>query len=326
MTATQPSVTPHLVGRSGVMQQLYKMIGRICNADCAILLIGEKGSGKSAVARAIHDFSHRAAFPFQMISGRETRFGDDEELLGLDSSHEAEVEGTCYITDLTAMPYFLHERLLSIRKSGEFRCTHKNRMRKHRLRFVIADEGTINSELERGTMPSDFFFDWNFLPLFVPPLRDRKDDIPLLADHFLSALASELGITEKELAPEAMELLMAYNWPGNISQLREVLRAGLLQCKGNYIRVEHLSMLSRQDQKDSETLTRLEMFLSAGLSSYIDNYTESLGGDLYRMLLPQMEKSLFEYALKKSKGNKNRAAEILGLHRNTLLKKLQKSS
>src|SRR5438477_2211191 len=143
----------HLAGNSDSMQQLYKMIGRICNADCAILLLGEKGSGKKIVARAIHYFSHRAAAPFQVISGKQLRLSSDEELLGIDESHQT--EGTCFISDLTAMPYFMHDRLLTIHRRKQFKCNHEGNYKKHRIRFIVANEGTIQDEMESGELPED---------------------------------------------------------------------------------------------------------------------------------------------------------------------------
>lgn len=324
MALSQTIDSVHLIGNSDAMQQLYKMIGRVCNTECSVLLIGEKGSGKGVVARAIHYFSHRSAFPFQILRGREAQLSSDEVLLGIDESHQA--EGTLYLTEFTEIPYFVHERLSTIQRTHQYKCSHQNKPRGHRLRFIVGDEGKIRDDLQKGSMPADLFYDWNFLPLYVPPLRDRKEDIPLLAEYFLKTLALEMKISQKELAPEAMETLVLHDWPGNISELKEVLRTALQNCRGNYVRSDHFVFRGKDHAGDAHALTQLEIFLNTGLSHYVDGYTEAPGGGLYPILLPQMEKSLFEYAMKKSKGNKHKAAEILGLHRNTLLKKLQKYS
>jgi len=324
MPTAQTIDTLNLIGKSDRMQQLYKMIGRVCNADCAILLIGEKGSGKKLVARAIHYFSHRASAPFLTLHGREATPSSDEELLGIDASHQT--DATCYITELTSMPYFVHGRLLAIHRRKEYKCNHQTRSRKHNLRFIVGTEENMKEELQNGAMPSDFFYDWNFLPLFIPPLRDRKEDIPLLADYFLKSLAAEMKFSQKELAPEAVELLMSYDWPGNIDELKSALAGALSRCRGNYLRPEHFGALKSPSEESVEAFTRLEMFLNSKLSAYIESFSGIPDGDLYRLILPQMEKSLFDYALRKSRGNKNRAAEILGLHRNTLNKKLQRFS
>lgn len=321
MATTQIISSLRLIGKCDSMQQLYKMIGRICNADCAVLLVGEKGSGRSMVARALHFFSHRAALPFHWIRGNEVREFPDEELLGIDESHA--VDTTCYITEFTSMPSFVQHQLVSIHKSKRYRCSHVNRTQKHNLRFILASSAEIKEELENGRMPLDLFYDFNFLPLYVPPLRERKEDIPLLADQFLGAFAAEMKLSHKELSPEATERLLTHEWPGNLDELKEVLRTALSNCRGNYIRAEHLPDLSKQPIGDTEAFTRLKEFLDSKLSSYIKSSPDSLNGNLYRLLIPQIEKSLFQYALKKSKGNKNKAAQLLGLHRNTLNKKLQ---
>src|SRR5262249_1945142 len=149
---------------------------------------------------------------------------------------------------------------------------------------------------------------------------------PMLADHFLKSLAAEMKFSQKELAPEAVELLLSYDWPGNLDELKSALAGALSRCRGNYLRPEHFGALKSHSEESVEAFTRLEMFLNSKLSAYIESFSGIPDGDLYRLILPQMEKSLFDYALRKSRGNKNRAAEILGLHRNTLNKKLQRFS
>lgn len=310
-----------LIGNSDSMQQLYKMIGRACNVDCAILLIGERGSGKSTAARALHYFSQRTPAPFNTISGSLVRETNDEELLGIDDSHNP--DATCYIKDLTAMPSFVQHQLVSIHTRKEYKCLHKNQMRKHNLRFIVANNWNIREELETGKMPLDLYYDWNFLPIYVPALRERKDDIPLLANHFMETLATEMKVSRKDLTPEAIEVLFAHDWPGNLNELKLTIHTALMNCRGSYIRAEHLPSLPKVNTENIEAFLRLEMFLNSKLSSYVENSPASYKGNLYRLLVPQIEKSLFQYAVQKSKGNKNRAARLLGLHRNTLNKKLR---
>jgi DNA-binding NtrC family response regulator len=301
------------------MQQLYKMVGRICNSDCAVLLIGEKGSGRSMIAAALHYFSQRAASPFLHIDGRQVREASDEEVLGIEENHLS--EGTIYITDYSSLPGFVQHQLVAIHRRREYKCIHSGHPRKHNLRFIVSTGAKIKEELETGKMPADLFYDWNFLPLYIPPLRDRKEDIPLLANHLLEVLSSEMRITRKEFSPEAIELMLTHDWPGNVAELKNAIRTALTNCRGNYIRAEHLP--EPKQGTGSEALQKLEMFLNTKLASYIENAPLSMSGNLYQLLLPQMEKSLLGYAMKKSKGNKNKAAQWLGLHRNTLNKKIQ---
>jgi len=322
MTGSQIIDSLILTGKSDKMHQLYKMIGRVCNLDCPVLLIGERGSGKGHVARALHFFSQRAGSPFYFIRGSRDTERSDEQFLGIEESQPP--EGTCYITNYTAMPVLSQYQLLSIHQRKRFKSSHAGELRSHNLRFIVGAGNTFRDELESGTIPPDLFYDWNFLPLYIPPLRDRKEDIPLHANHFLELLSAEMKVTRKELSPEAMEILIAHEWPGNLTELKGTLRTALSNCRGNYIRAEHLPSLKRQGPGDSEAFERLEFFLNSKLSSYIQHSPDMLAGNLYRMLLPQIEKSLFDYALDKSKGNRNKAAQLLGLHRNTLNKKLQK--
>ncbi|HJZ11378.1 MAG TPA: sigma 54-interacting transcriptional regulator [Acidobacteriota bacterium] len=310
-----------LIGKSDVMQQLYKMIGRVCNVDCAVLLIGEKGSGRGVVARALHYFSHRAASPFNIISAEDARETNDEELLGIDLSHPT--ESTYYITDYTAMRHLLQQQLLNIHQRKEFKCAHSNRFRKHNYRFLVAARESVDEDLQNAKFPADLFYDWNFLPIYIAPLRDRREDIPLHANQFLELLASEMKVSRKELTPEALEILQAYEWPRNMNELKEALRTALMNCRGNYIRPEHLPELRYTEKADTQTIARLKTFLDSKLSTYVQNSPTALSGNLFRLLLPQIEKSVFDYALRKCNGNRNKAAQLLGLHRNTLNKKLQ---
>jgi two-component system nitrogen regulation response regulator GlnG len=313
-----------LIGKTDVMQQLYKMIGRVCNVDCAVLLIGEKGSGRGVVARALHYFSHRAAAPFNLLGADDTRETNDEELLGIDLSHPT--DSTYYITDYTLMPHLRQQQLLNIHKRKEFKCAHTNRHRKHNFRFLVAAAENIDEDLQNGNFPVDLFYDWNFIPIYIAPLRDRREDIPLHANQFLELLAWEMKVSRKELTPEALETLVTYEWPGNMNELKETLRTALTNCRGNYIRPEHLPKLRQSVETDTQTLSRLRTFLDSRLSTYVQNSPSALSGNLFRLLLPQMEKSVFDYALRKCNGNRNKAAQLLGLHRNTLNKKLQQYS
>jgi DNA-binding NtrC family response regulator len=154
-------------------------------------------------------------------------------------------------------------------------------------------------------------------------LRDHKDDIPIYANHFLEKLAAERRVSRKELSPEATEALMAHDWPENLDELKKAMEFALSNCRGSYIRADHLPNLKRQTAGDDKAFEKLALFLNSKLTSYVQSST-STAGNLYRLLLPHLEQSLFQYTLKKSKGNKNKAAEMLGLHRNTLNKKLQK--
>ena len=311
-----------LLGKSDVMHQIYKMIGRLCNVDCAVLIIGEKGSGKTIVAQALHYYSHRSASPFCTIPADAVRDSTHEELLGCNEEHP--YDSTYYVPQWTSLPLFAHQQLLTIHQSKQYRCSHTNTYRDHHFRFIASIDHDFKQDLEDGKIPMDLYYDWNFLPLYVPPLRDHKEDIPIYANHFLEKLATERKVSRKELSPEAIEILQEHNWPENLDELKKAMEFALSNCRGSYIRAEHLPTLKKPKSGDDEAFEKLAVFLNAKLTTYIQNSSHTSGGNLYRLLLPHMEQSLFQYTLKKSNGNKNKAAEILGLHRNTLNKKLQK--
>ncbi len=304
------------------MHQLYKMIGRLCNIDCPVLIIGEKGSGKKMTARALHHYSSRSGTPFLTVVGSSILQTNDEGLLGAGDTHPD--DAVCFVPEWSNLSFLAHQQLLSIHRRSEYKCDHENRYRKHNFRFIAATSSDVRADLDDGKIPVDLFFDWNFFPLYVPPLRDHREDVPLYANHFLEKLASEKRVSRRELSPEAAEILVAHSWPGNLDELKIVMETALSNCRGYYIRAEHLPNLSKPGAGDPEAMDRLALFLSSKLSSYIQNSSLSASGNLYQLLLPRIEQSLFQYTLKKSKGNKNKAAQILGLHRNTLNKKLHK--
>ena len=311
-----------LLGKTDAMHQIYKMIGRLCNVDCAVLVIGERGCGKKTVARALHYYSHRAASPFYIISAAEIHDSTHEELLGIRDDHP--VDSTYYIPQWNTLSLLAHQQLLTIHSSGQYKCSHDTHYRDHRFRFIAAIDHDFKQDLEDGKIPLDLYYDWNFLPLYIPPLRDHKPDIPIYANHFLEKLAAERKVSRKELSPEATDILIAHDWPGNLDELKQTMEVALANCRGSYIRSEHLPSLKKTVTGEAEAIDKLALFLNSKLSTYVQNSTSSASGNLYRLLLPHMEQSLFQYTLKKCNGNKNRAAEILGLHRNTLNKKLQK--
>ena len=311
-----------LLGKTDVMHQIYKMIGRLCNVDCCVLIIGERGCGKKIVARALHYYSHRNASPFCIISADGMRDSTQEELLGIGNDHP--FDSTYYIIQWTSFPLFAQQQLLTIHQTKKYRCSHDNTYRDHHFRFIAAIDHDYKQDLEDGKIPLDLYYDWNYLPLYIPPLRDHKEDIPLYANHFLEKLAADRKVSRKEISPEATEILMAHDWPENLDELKRTMEFALSNCRGSYIRAEHLPTLQKPGTGDAEAFEKLAIFLNSKLSSYVQNSSSSTAGNLYRLLLPHLEQSLFQYTLKKSNGNKNRAAEILGLHRNTLNKKLQK--
>jgi two-component system nitrogen regulation response regulator GlnG len=322
MPAPQTIETLLLLGKSDPMHQIYKMIGRLCNVDCTVLIIGERGSGKKTVARALHYYSHRSASPFYIMDADEIQDSTQEELLGIREDHP--FDSTYYIPRWTSVPLFAHQQLLTIHKTKRYMCAHSNHYRNHHFRFIAAIDHDYKVDLEEGKIPLDLYYDWNFLPLYIPPLRDHKEDIPIYANHFLEKLYLERKVSRKELTPEATEILTAHDWPGNLDELKKAMGVALSNCRGSYIRAEHLPNLKESAGGEEQAFEKLAVFLNSKLSTYIQNSTPATAGNLYRLLLPRIEQSLFQYTLKKSKGNKNKAAEILGLHRNTLNKKLQK--
>ncbi|MGB3316150.1 MAG: response regulator [Albidovulum sp.] len=302
-----------LVGRTPAMQALYRLVARVMNADLPVLITGESGSGKSLVARAIHDFSDRRTLPFVIVQAA--------ELQGVDgpSAVLSRARGGTIVFD----------------EIGDFDAEAQGRIVRMldvlpatAPRILATSQQALAARIEAGSFRDDLFYRIGGVTLSVPPLRDRVEDIPLLADHFL-ARAERDGLPPRRLAAEAMALIRAYRWPGNVRQLENTLRRLVVTAQEVEITQAEVEAalggtpapLPRSDAQ--EPAERLSSSIARHLRRYFDLHGDGLPPPgLYDRILKEMELPLIEIALDATGGNQAKCADLLGINRNTLRKKI----
>lgn len=302
-----------LVGRTPAMQALYRLVARVMNADLPVLITGESGTGKSLVARAIHDFSDRRTLPFVIVQAAELQ-GVDGPSAVLSRARG----GTIVFDEIGDFDTEAQGRI--VRMLDALPATAP--------RILATSQQDLTARLETGNFREDLYYRIGGVTLTVPPLRDRVDDIPLLAEHFL-ARAERDGLPRRRIASDAMALIRAYRWPGNVRQLENTLRrlvVTALEAEITRVEVEAAlgstpAPLPRNDVQ--EPAERLSASILRHLRRYFDLHGDGLPPPgLYDRILKEMELPLIEIALDATGGNQAKCADLLGINRNTLRKKI----
>jgi two-component system, NtrC family, nitrogen regulation response regulator GlnG len=302
-----------LVGRTPAMQALYRLVARVMNTDLAVLVTGESGTGKSLVARAIHDFSDRRTMPFVTAQG-----GD---LQGIDGPAALLVRargGTLVFDEVGDFDMETQGRIVRMLDA----------LPGNAPRIIATTQDDLARKMEAGGFRKDLFYRLGGVTIQVPALRERVEDIPLLAEHFL-ARAERDGAPARRLAPEAMALVRGYRWPGNVRQLENTLRRLIVTALEPEISKAEVSTALGALPNDpprvgaSEEGERLSASIGRHLKRYFDLHTDSLPPPgLYDRILREMEMPLLEIALDATGGNQAKCADLLGINRNTLRKKI----
>jgi DNA-binding NtrC family response regulator len=304
---------PGIVGASQSMRELFRSLGRVASSRLPVLVTGESGTGKELIARELHRLSRKkelvavncAAIPENLLESE--LFGHEKgAFTGADRQHvglfEAADGGTLFLDEVAELPLSLQPKLLRALESGEYRRVGSARNRSAQVRIIAATHRELEEEVRAARFREDLFWRLNVLHLRVPPLRDRAADIPLLAEHLLGLAAAEPRDVPRRISPQAMALLTAYPWPGNARELRNVIDRAAALAITDEIRPEDLP----------ERLAR-----ASGAAVLIS-------GALKRGLsLRELERAYIEEVLRQHGGNKSRAAEVLGLDRKTLYRKLE---
>ena len=307
----QPDELP-LVGRTQVMQSLYRLVARITNTDLPILIIGESGTGKSLIARAIHDFSDRRTLPFVTVTAN-----DLQDLEGPAKVLARVRGGTMLIDEIADIEPELQARVVRMMDaSGD-----------HLPRFMATSQGDLTHAMEAGRLRQDLYYRLGGATVNVPSLRERVDDIPLLATHFLTR-SEQGGGPSRALSAEAADLCRAYSWPGNVRQLENAVRRLALTSRADRItRVEVESVLGNQPDVEPVLGGGDTEKMSASIARHLRRYFDLHGNmlpppGLYTRILREVEGPLIEIALDATGGNQAKCADLLGINRNTLRKKI----
>ena len=299
-----------LVGRTPAMQALYRLVARVMNAELPALITGESGTGKSLIARALHDFSDRRAKPFVLVSGQDIGAEQGAAVIARARGGSLVIDG---LGDLDGAAQARLVRLLDAMPSEA-------------PRIIAIADSTLGAALESGSFRQDLFYRLSGVTLHVPPLRERIEDIPLLADHFLARAAREGGV-QRRLSPGALEAARQYRWPGNVRQLENVIRRLVITGQEAEIsRAEIDSSLTAQPAAVAGGETSDAGTLAESVARHVRRYFELHGADLpppgvYQRILHEIEAPLIDIALEYTGGNQARCADLLGINRNTLRKK-----
>ena len=333
-----------LIGRSPAMQEIYRVVARLVGVDLTVTITGESGTGKELIARALHDYGTRrngpfvainmAAIPKDLIEAelfgheRGAFTGASQRMAG---RFEQADGGTLFLDEIGDMPMEAQTRLLRVLQEGEYTRVGGRQPLRANVRIVAATHRDLRLAIRQGLFRGDLFYRLNVVPLRVPPLRQRREDIPELVAHFL-AVARREGLGAKTIDSEAMRRLRAYSWPGNVRELENLIRrvAALYPQDTVGVDIVEAELSEIAEEASGEPPARAER--AESLSEAVDIHLRRhfpLHGDnlpepgLYERIVREVERPLIQHCLAATNGNQIKSAEILGLNRNTLRKKIR---
>lgn len=324
-----------IIGTSQPMQEVYKTLGRVASSDVTVLVTGESGTGKELIARAIHFNSPRLGKPFIAINcAAIPRELLESELFGHErgaftgaterkaGKFEQADGGTLFLDEIGDMPLELQAKLLRVLQEKEINRTGGSQTLQVNVRIVAATNQNIVELVETKQFREDLFYRLNVVPINLPSLRQRKDDIPALVDFFLQRAQEDLGVGMIECSKETISLLKRHSWPGNVRELENVLkRAALLSPNHVLMPSDFPGLLSGKGGKNQDD--SLETLVARKLENSLAQMDLHELDNLYEMVLHQVERPLINIILQQTRGNQVRTAEILGINRNTLRKKIK---
>lgn len=329
-----------LIGRSAAMQEIYRTLARLMNTDLTVMIAGESGTGKELVARALHDYGKRRNGPFVAINmAAIPRDLIESELFGHEKGSftgatnrahgrfEQAEGGTLFLDEIGDMPPEAQTRLLRVLQEGEYTSVGGRTPIRANVRIVAATHRDLTQLIRQGLFREDLFYRLNVVPIRLPPLRERGDDIPELVGHFLSQ-ASDEGLPHKSIEPSALERLKRHRWPGNVRELENLVRRLAALHADEVISVESIEM----ELSNAEPPQVTESLEGEGLSDVIERHLRTYFAahsdglpppGLYDRILRELERPLLSLTLDATRGNQIRAAQVLGVNRNTLRKKIR---
>ncbi|MHB8454058.1 MAG: nitrogen regulation protein NR(I) [Acidiferrobacterales bacterium] len=326
------SAALEILGEAPAMQEVFRAIGRLSRSHLNVLINGESGTGKELVARALHRHSPRTDKPFIAINiaaiPRELLeselFGHERgAFTGALSQRKGRFEqahgGALFLDEIGDMPAELQTRLLRVLSDGKFYRVGGHEQIETDVRIIAATNQDLESRVRDGRFREDLFHRLNVIRVHIPPLRSRREDIPVLAHYFLETTAKELGTETKQLQPETEEYLGRLSWPGNVRQLENTCRWLTVMAPGRTVGIEDLPQELREGETDQPRTTDWE----TGLRRLIEHRLTRGDTNILEKLSPDFERILIEAALNHTGGRKQDAARKLGWGRNTLTRKLK---
>jgi DNA-binding NtrC family response regulator len=300
----------NIVGHSAAMREIFQTVVRVAPTRTTVLLAGESGVGKDMIARAIHQHSPRKSGPFVKINCtalpenlmESELFGYEKgAFTGANASKPGKFEqadkGTVFLDEIGDVPTNIQVKLLRVLQEREFERLGSNVTRSVDVRVVAATNADLRAALEQGRFREDLYYRLNVVPINVPPLRERKEDIPFLAMHFVNKLAKDLSSPIEQISPAAMDRLLIYTWPGNVRELENTIERSMVLANGNVLEPADIRI---ENIRQPNGVSTQEALLPEGVT------------------LEQWEQNMIREAMRRADGNKSQAARLLGLTRNAL--------
>ncbi len=321
-----------IIGNSPAMRAVYRLVRLVAPSPSSVLLVGETGSGKELVARAIHRLSPRADGPYVRVNcGALSESLLESELFGhvkgaftgaIDNKtgrFEAAHGGTIFLDEISSMSAKLQVKLLRVLQEREFERVGESRTIKVDARVVAATNQLLEDEIDAGRFREDLYYRLNVVPVHLPPLRERREDIPALARHFLARYSEENRREAPDLPSGVLKVLMAHDWPGNVRELENCIERAVVLSNGEPLTPELLATPGPQRAgraRGGDVAALIQQLVRAGLQTAPDD------GRLYDRLVGGVERELIEQVMQQCDGVQVKAAQRLGINRNTLHKKV----
>jgi two-component system nitrogen regulation response regulator GlnG len=331
-----------LIGNCPAMQEVYKSVGRVAPQDVTVLLRGESGTGKELVARAIYHYSRRADKPFLAINCaaipeallESDLFGHEKG--AFTGAHQRRIGkfeqchgGTLFLDEIGDMTPMTQVKVLRVLQDQQFQRVGGNELIQTDVRLIAATNRDLEAMVAAGTFRNDLYYRLNVYTIPLPPLRERRDDIPLLASYYLKRFSRELGKEVRRAAPEALALLEQYPWPGNVRELQSALKQALLQATGSVLAPEFLPPAVRQEAPPAAGpapaggAPGAAALTEADLRRFVRDSLAAGTTNLYDDYAARTERLLFLEVLAHTGGNLTQAAKVLGINRGTLRTRLE---
>ena len=336
ITAIDADGQGRMVGQSAAMQEVYHKIGRAAVSDETVLVLGESGTGKELVAQLIHQNSRRVHNPFVVVDcGAMPSSLIESALFGhvkgaYTDAHSARKgkfqqadSGTIFLDEIAELPIEVQMKLLRVLQEREVEPMGGTETHAVDVRIIAATNRRLETAIAQKSFREDLYYRLNVIPISLPPLRERKEDIPELIDLFTHQFVEEYQLPEIGISTEVVKQLTAYDWPGNVRELENAIKRALVMCSGQMLLPEHfdpilkpLSLISEPGNLDAQ----VHAMLQAHIAEYMESDTPP--AELYAEIREIFEKPLFKIVLAHTNGNRSKASDILGINRNTLHTKL----
>lgn len=324
-----------IIGKSEKMQEVYKTIGKVADKDVTVLIRGESGTGKELVAKTLHyNHNKRSQGPFVVVNCasipkdllESELFGHEKgAFTGAVNSSRGKFEqadkGTTFLDEIGDMDMGLQTKILRVLQEKEFYRVGGMDSIKVDVRVVAATNQDLEVAVREGRFREDLYYRLNVVPISLPPLRERREDIPLLISYFLRKFTT-LGLGKKYITPKARKLLLNHSWKGNVRELENVLKRAVVLSSSNTIVPDDLPLTTLEESENKNSRT-IDNIFEEKFKDFVSKMCTVKKGNLYEMLMKKVEKPLIKLVMEETSGNQIKAANILGINRNTLRRKIK---